>query len=654
MSDKKIILVFLLILFLPAFVRAEGFEVFKGSTIEPLCPGSTGVFTDFVENQDISNLEFTISKSGSGSAFTTVVPQGFVLKPGETRAIYSYVTPKTMTSIGMYGLDVVVSANGQTETLSHNIEVEDCYDFKIQALDKEKNVCPCEIEKFDFVIENLGFYLGDYLLEVEGESADSVTLSEEILSIPVDGSKTIFAYFTAGCDDVGSKEFTVVAKSEGGVIKSDIARMIIDPCYDFNVKTQKDFISMCDHSVESIAIQIENDGSTSNIYNLDVDGPAWANLDNNKLEISSGSSGTANLVLSPDYDVQGDFEIDFKAVTEKGELEAENTFNVKVRKCYGVSIQVEKESDKICNSLENDYGVVIKNIGEFSKEYVIELLAPDWVNIDKNSVVLDDGESETLTLNVAPKSDTVPSTYEIKIKARAVDSDKVFTEAVLDIIAVSREECYRPSISIEEKDAVVYFDTTATIPVVVENKGAYSATYDVAVTGTASNFVYLNPGTVTVEPDKAELLYLYIAPTTQILAGDYKTTVSVRLGDGTILASESVDIKVLEGEKPVEEEVVGEVPEEEAEEMGAWERFKRFLRRIFGVKDVNVTEEEEPEIPEMEEEAEEEELEFPEEQEEKEVIDFTEENVQSKVSGLGEEAKLILGEVEHKVTVEEI
>ena len=37
----------------------------------------------------------------------------------------------------------------------------------------------------------------------------------------------------------------------------------------------------------------------------------------------------------------------------------------------------------------------------------------------------------------------------------AVDSGEVFTEAVLDITTVSREECYRPAISIDEKDIVV-------------------------------------------------------------------------------------------------------------------------------------------------------------------------------------------------------
>ena len=89
----------------------------------------------------------------------------------------------------------------------------------------------------------------------------------------------------------------------------------------------------------------------------------------------------------------------------------------------------------------------------------------------------------------------------------------VFAEDTLTLTTVSREECYKPNIGIEEaqKTINVYYDSAATVPVVIENKGSVAAEYLLGISGTAANFAQLNPATIKVEPNKAEIVYLYVA-----------------------------------------------------------------------------------------------------------------------------------------------
>jgi len=611
--SNKYIYVILFLLVIPVILAADSFSTYKGQDPGGLCPGTTGLFTDVVTNDGGDTMQFTISGSGSASAISTFVPMGFSLDSGKSKTIYTYVTPRTSTRIGNYNLDLIVSSGGQSERIGHDILVKDCFEFNIETLDAIKHVCPCESDKFDVKITNNGDYAQSYDLNVEGEAADSVTLSQDRVSIGAGESKTIYAYVKAGCNDLGEYGFTVIADPEiGSLVQSVYATLIVDPCYDFNVQTDQDYIQFCEHTQRVIPITVVNDGSTSNTYDFEVDGPAWANLDVNKVNVASGSSGIVNLILSPDYGVEGDFDVGFKAMTQKGDLEAANIFNVKVEKCHAVDVSLEKTSDKICNSLENTYEVKVKNTGTTQKTYGIELLAPDWVTLSGGEVALEAGQDATLTLTVAPQYDVVSATYQIKIRAVAKDSDKLSGEDVLSITTVSVSECYQVQIGINEKDIEVHYDGTATVPIVIENKGTYEANYDLGVSGTASSFVYLNPASLEIEKDKAEVVYLYVAPNAQIENGIYEASISVRLGDSTILASDTVNIKVLESKAVGLDEITGVVTGEGTEEVSIFGRIKAFFVNLFKQKEVEeVVETEELPIDELFDEETEEEVEEP-------------------------------------------
>jgi uncharacterized membrane protein len=613
MSGDKFFVVFMIVLFsLP--LTLAGVNLYQGSGPDDVCPGSTGLFRDVVENTGDTPLEVSVSSSGSASYFSTTVPIGFVLNPGQVRSIFTYITPPSYTSVGNYNLQILANS----ETLSHSLFVRDCFDYSLVSLDEENNVCPCGNKEFGFQITNNGDFADTYTLSVDGTAPGPVTLSDYALTVNPGETRSFSAYVEAGCDSLGDYEFTVSSTPTSGTsIRSASSMLVVDSCYDFRIDTERDSISICEHSQDTVPIEIVNDGSTSNDFSFDLDGPAWANLDRNGMNVGAGSTGIVNLILSPDYGVNGVFEARFIATPGMGTVEALNVFTLGVNKCHGVVVDIEKSSDTLCNSLSNSYNVNVINTGEFAKEYFLELNGPEWASLNKRSLSLDAGAEEQVILDVNPGFNVPAGSYSIDVVAKAKDSSQVASSDSVELTTVTREECYMVLIGVEDKDVKLNYDTTATVPIVIENIGSDSGTYELSIGGTASNFVYLNPSVVSLDSSNSELVYLYVAPTGDVAPGKYGISISARLEDSTILSTESVDITVGEGDdRPqIEVEDGGDLVEDNTS--SPFQRLLIFFKNLFAptsdvedvvddtVEDVEVDgeditdEEDEEEVPEQ-------------------------------------------------------
>ena len=546
-SDKKrLIYLLLIIVFSSSVLAAENYKVFSGEDIS-VCPGTTALITDKVQNTINNPITLTIASSGSASGFSTIIPNGLVLQANSMKTIYSYISKRTTTQTGIYNLALNIDNNGNTEKIEHKINVKNCYDFEIKALRDFENVCPSENTQVRFELKNLGNYDETYTIEAEGAIKDWVSLSSDFISLKKDESKIITAFITAQSNAEGQYFFTLVVKSQTtDTVKVAESSIIVNPCYTFNVQTDETLINMCERSLEEIDLKLINKGSTTNTYKLSLEGPLWANLNKNQITLNKNAESNFKILLNPDLGVQGNFKIDLKILTEKGALQGLTSYNVNVKKCYDVALDIEKDSDIICNSLSNDYSINIKNIGEVDSEYILSIEGPSWATIKNQRIDLEKEEEESIDLEINPSSEVESKEYDIIVKAQAFDSSKVSAEDKIKINVVSTEQCYQPSVQAQKDTIIVNYDSSATISIIIGNKGKNDATYTLSVTGTASAFSQLNPASLTVSSGKSEVVYLYIAPSSQTQNGNYEATISARLEDSTILATDSVKITVTE------------------------------------------------------------------------------------------------------------
>lgn len=522
----------IIILLCISTVTATSFTATTNKNTASICPSNTLIQTFTIQNTGTQKQEYTFSESGSASSFSTIVPVGYILNPQESKTIYIYITPPKTTLPGTYDLNIIINNKQSTKELTFLTTINDCYKTSITST--TKTICVKDNVNLDFTITNNGNYDQTYTLKASSPLPS--TISENQIYIPSKQSKTV-SIFTQP-EKKGEYEIVLQASSKDSTSSSS-SFIIAEPCFDYNLLTEKNFIKLCDHTTSTIPITINNIGK-ENIFDLQLKGESWAKLQTTSLNIQSKQQKQTELILSPDYGTQGSFNFIITANNKEIKQQQEITANVK--DCHQAELKISKNQDRICRSLSNNYNIVLKNTGEFSEQYKITSNI-QWANLDKDFITLSTNQETTINLNIHPGNNIQIQQHIITIKAESVDS-KITKETSINLDLISEEDCYKPYIKAERTDVNLNPDTTATIPITIENKGSETATYNLEISGTASSFTQLNPSTITVSPKKSEVIYLYIAPSSTIKDGNYILTTTARLKDSGILNSEEININI--------------------------------------------------------------------------------------------------------------
>jgi len=530
----KILLIFLLALL--CVNSAAAFSIAETSTESSVCAGNTLLITDAVTGAG----NYVISTSGSASSFSTTVPSSFI--SSDTKTIYSYVTPSSKITKGSYELTVKAESNGEVKEIVHKISVTDCHtvDLSIESV----STCPCQTADLKVTLKNSGQYYEVYNFRVEGLAKEWTTLSQSTIGIDAGETIIINAVVKAPCEVYGKYDISVIAEADTSpAIATAKAVLEIKPCYEYSVSVPNTYYSICENEKLTVPLTISNRGTADNTYKINLYGPTWVNIKNNALSAAQGLNSSTDILLAPGYGIKGNFTVKAEALSVYGDVMRAEEASINVRKCYDSVVSIEKDDDRMCDAVSNTYAVLIKNTGEFSNIYNIAVGGADFATISKNMLSLEAGKEETLTLDVHPSFDTTASVYDIKVKA--VDpASKAESEDTIKITTASLKACYEPAINSKQESVSLSRDSSATAMFVIENKGTDNATYIIDASGTASSFAEVNPGIVTVLPGKAEVVYLYIAPSLQQSPGNYDSVITVRLKDTTILSSKTISIEV--------------------------------------------------------------------------------------------------------------
>jgi len=546
MNNKKGALMLLILLVLPL---ASAFELNSIENTASTCPGSTVLLTAGV----FGSGDFTVNLDGTASSWATAVPQGFTIN-NQNKIIYTYITPPSSVSPGSYNLNLIVSNNIETKSVNYNVNVNNCRNLVLIG-DLSKPICACNTDTLSFSLLNSGNYLETFDLSMQGSAEDWLILSQDSITLAPNEQKAIYIYASIPCD-INSNNYGFALTAENTYLSAGINSNIqVNNCFDYDLITSRDYISMCDHSVEAVDLTISNKGSNTNKFLIDIDGPLFANTENTELIIDGLQSKATSLIFSPDYNIEGNFNAVLKVKSDYGDIQKQRNIIVDVRKCNSVLLEIPEADDKICSSLSKAYQGNIKNTGELAKEFRLET-SEEWASLGASLVDLQPGQEQNFDIQISPPAG-LSGNNKVYIRAIALDSDLISSEDYITIDVFSSEDCYKPDVQADNIE--LSQDGSATLPITIKNMGSQPATYILAISGTATGFIQLNPGTVTLEPGKSEIVYLYIAPSTSVDEGDYKITVSTIL-DEVILESETITIKVNEQTNQITGQIAGETP----------------------------------------------------------------------------------------------
>ena len=584
-NEKRGIKVIALFFFLIVYSSLSGVGAFSldaaGATSAELCPRDTGLFVSSLRNDNPEVMQFTLSRKGSASGWSTTVPTGVVLGPGEQEAVYTYVTPTQGVLPGNYDLEVVAAGAGEVKTSSFGVRVKDCFGAALGTAEPVRNACPGQVVKFEARLRNAGVYREDFIVRVEGPLKEGVSLSDDVVSLASGEAKTVFAYVVA---PVVANEYgvsVIASGSSGRSVESLNFVLKVQPCYDFRVEVEeKTAQEFCEATSKVVPLKVVNVGTTTNTFDLRLGGPSWVVLDKNTLTLLAGQSTNLNIVMAPAFGVEGDFKVKVEVIPQRGDQKAVAEVAVRVRKCHDVALQVLEKEVTVCNNgRERSYPVVLKNTGTMEKKYLVTVTGPSWVSADLPGMVeLGPGRERNASLRVNPGQSVQPGAYDIVLKVNASDESAVTVSdsAVFVVNAVDTKECYKPLLESQYEDLVVYLDSNVVVPVTVQNRGLEPAEYELVVGGSAATFVSLAPAVVSVDPGRTETVYMYVAPGAGARPGLFDVQVAARLKDSTVLGAKSWRVRLTDVKEDAT--VIGGA---QASEGSFWSRLKALLKRWF-------------------------------------------------------------------------
>ncbi|MBD3262912.1 hypothetical protein GF374_00855 [Candidatus Woesearchaeota archaeon] len=560
---KKLVIVlaaFLVLCFMPAGLADFGLST--SVTTQATCATDTVLYNVQVTNTGGLTDSYTVSMSGDAAEWAVAAPAGFNLEPGETENVYVYVTPVSGALVGTYDLKIIInSRHSGKESVDLNTEVANCHSVALTATTPSKEACVCTMVEYPLTIANTGRYTENFELSLSGNAAEWATLSDETVRLEAGESKEIFAYVTTDCDAIDEYELSVKAESQNSnALTSQQLNLISQPCYDFDMAPEKNYLSFCENTEVKVPVTIKNEGTADNTYTLKVDGPRWATMEKEKVTVPASSEEQIKLVLFPEYKVAGDFKIKVAAVGELGEVATEKELTANVLTCHSTDLKVGKERDVVCPYTSKVYEVSLANTGEYAEHYALSVSGADWATIDQPFVNLDSGNSQKVNLEINPK-DVAAGKYMLKVTAESQDSCGTTDSDEIEIEIASKDKCFGVQASAALSSVDVTYGEGALIPVVIENKGTETSTYYLDVSGTGASYAQLNPATVELGGREAETIYLYTAVPEATPQTKYAVTVSARLEDGTVSSSTTVNVNVVSAEEAKKESIAEKTKE---------------------------------------------------------------------------------------------
>ncbi|MFA5175795.1 MAG: hypothetical protein WC413_00855 [Candidatus Nanoarchaeia archaeon] len=378
-----------------------------------LCPENTHLFLDIIKNDGNSEQQYTVDLYGSALPWSASIPKGFVLKPGDIRSIYTYVTPMSNTPPGKYDLYIDVVSGASLEKAHHSIIINNCN--MVKSVKISQPTTQIQTQK-PIIIEKI--------VEVPKIIEKRVVVEKPVIKTVVQEKQVV-------------QEKPVTIKNTTKTVK-------VKPNYNFTVYIDRNYADICDHSQDIIPITIENTGDEINKFDISKDAPKWVHLDKKSLIIPAKTSQKFNLILEPDYNIKGIFDVKLTIDPDKGNTKAKGLVKAEVKSCNFGEVAFLSKKEEICSPVTDTFTATIKNSGSIANTYTLSLDAPEFIIFNTKTVTVSPGQEEVVLMKIN-NSFIKPGTYKFKLESTL--SSKVKSSDEMELIVLTEKQCSGESIN---------------------------------------------------------------------------------------------------------------------------------------------------------------------------------------------------------------
>lgn len=292
---------------------------------------------------------------------------------------------------------------------------------------------------------------------------------------------------------------------------------------------------ICENEKKFVPILVANEEPSGDSYSLDVSGASWAKLNAVQFSLQGKQSGAVFLELNPASNTNGRYVIGVNSLSSSGNVRKSLNLDVLVEKCHSLRLEIQDE-DKVCGGAKRQYMGEIINDGKLGSGISLEISAPNWVSLDKDTFSIAAGQKENFILGAEIPSNA-KGLFNVLLSA-GIEDFPVKSEKRLGIEVTPKYECYRADIISSQKIENDYSNEFA--PVRIKNNGIRQANYDLSVEG--PGWVSIEPEKLLVNPGQTANINLNINPGNDIAEDTYPVKINVKFED--IVYAKTVNVEL--------------------------------------------------------------------------------------------------------------
>ncbi len=391
-----------------------------------VCSGNSANYILNLRNDGQWSDTYDLVTSGDASSWSTVSHNSVTLSPGESQQLAVTVTPPR-AEVGVYSLALAATSRNVGTVVAQSLAVvsNSCYDYDMVASESYVSFCDNTEAKIPITITNSGSENNVYNFDLTG--TDWSVLDRDSMSVFAGSFGTFNLVLTPSFGDVGTSKFIISSSaSQGDTTDSTVINANILTCRDTSLDIESSSTELCPETSDTVDISLTNAGRFEENYALTVDGPSWAELSDNSVNLASGESIDLQLTLEPSIR-SGGSSSDIKIIARSqnvGNTQSSDTIKVKVLsgpECYNFGLKSEFNEVAIAYGESTLIPIVVTNTGSQSALYEFSVSGDGakMAQINPGAVEVEGNSAEEIYLYISVPRDVAKEDYVIYVAAQS-------------------------------------------------------------------------------------------------------------------------------------------------------------------------------------------------------------------------------------------
>lgn len=318
---KKLLLALVIALALIASASAqENFDAYGQPSIDTFqCSMHEGKV--LVINSGATSSTYFMEVEGSAAKWASFAPATFVLSPGQSLDVKSYLDVPCDAK-GDYTLDIfIVTADGVEKAIPQDISIEKPQNIDIRANVFSQSINPCQTARYNLTIINPLDFTEAYSVSVD-KFKNETFFSEEKLTIPGKSTRDIILDVEPEqCDISGDYNIIFSAKAEKTMVSAEMDLTLqINSTGIASIAPGVSKIKT-DYTEKGVELEISNKGDSRTEYEVLAAGADWVSVEPETITVGAEKSEKFKLLFKPNADSKkGKYQIKIIAKADTGAM----------------------------------------------------------------------------------------------------------------------------------------------------------------------------------------------------------------------------------------------------------------------------------------------------------------------------------------------